>query len=169
MYVPDAVFEARETKRTRTLIDDPTPEIRREQEAIVIEGVTANPDLNPSDTEVLQTVVDGGRDLHSPKTLADKTGWSVRTIYRVLGRLSDILTNEAGSVRFASDYLANVVRDALRDAMNALSAENETSGCKSASNAFTRWKNPTESRSMTRIRHGWRSGLGGSYGISMTF
>lgn len=135
VFVPDAHFDATETERPRTLIDDPTPEIRRKQDAAVPRVLLGSTE---SDRDVLRILADGGED-QTPEKLAERSGWSTRTIYRVLDRLSEILTNKTGSIRFASDYLADVFRDTVSDALDTLEADSRTATSDSTS-AFTRWK-----------------------------
>ena len=89
VYISDAYFDATESTRSRRLIDDPTPAIKRKQETVVIDGLTANPDLNESDRDTLVAMTDGGTA--TPDDLADETGYSKRTVYRVIDRLEDIL------------------------------------------------------------------------------
>ena len=113
VFVADAYFEVTESARNLRVVDDPTPEIRRKQDAVVIESVTANPDLNQSDLDVLDVVTAGSRSIDA---LVADTGWCKRTIYRVLDRLKGLVTNQNGRVAFASDYLGDVVRTVLSDA-----------------------------------------------------
>lgn len=134
-YVADAYFSVEESAREVRLVEDPTPEIRREQEAVVVEGITANPDLNQSDLETVEILSDGGRHVEE---VAAETGYSRRTVYNVLDRLDDLLRNENGVVSLASEYLGGVVRDALADAKDALDRDEATAADDSA---FVRWMN----------------------------
>ncbi|WP_154019058.1 helix-turn-helix transcriptional regulator [Halococcus agarilyticus] len=133
VYVADAYFQVRESARPLTLIDDPTPEIRREQNALVC-SLPVDPDLNPSDRDVLEAVADGGKPVNA---VGDETGWSKRTVYRVLDRLDGLLSLRDGTVRFASEYLGDVVRSALSDTLDAL--RQDTDG-ESEGSAFAEWK-----------------------------
>ena len=133
VYVEDAYFGLSESNRPLTLIDDPTPEIRREQDAFV-SSLPVDPDLTTSDRDVLEAVVDGGRPVDEVK---DETGWSKRTVYRVLERLDDLLSLRGGTVRFASEYLGDAVRSALSDTLDVLRRDTNTEG---QSSAFTAWK-----------------------------
>ena len=133
VYVEDAYFEARETSRDLSLIEDPTPEIRREQESLVEVALTeANPNAN--DAETMQVVADGGR---TPEEIAREVGCSKRTIYRVVSRLSGILSRSQGTVSFASDYLADAVQRALGDVADALDKDGDSSG---EGSAFDAWR-----------------------------
>lgn len=126
VYISDAYFDATESTRSRRLIDDPTPAIKRKQETVVIDGLTANPDLNESDRDTLVAMTDGGTA--TPDDLADETGYSKRTVYRVIDRLEDILRSRAGFVEFASEYLADTVRSTLAGAKEAIERDNSNGG-----------------------------------------
>lgn len=134
VFVSDAYFDVVESERPRRLIDDPTPDIKRKQETVVVDGLTANPDLNESDRDVLVAMTDGGTT--TTDGLAGKTGYSKRTVYRVIERLEDILRSRAGFVEFTSEYLADTVRSTLADAKDAIKRD-EASG----SDPWQRWVN----------------------------
>lgn len=136
VYVEDTHFSVDESERELTLIDDPLPEIKRTQEATVVEGITGNPDLNRSDMDALEAMTDGGRDM-SVGALADESGVSKRTIYRVIERLNGILESRSGSVRFASDYLRDTVCGLLSDVADSIRADDEIDDSRSA---WARWK-----------------------------
>jgi hypothetical protein len=133
VYVEDAYFSVRETSRELSLIEDPTPEIRREQESLVEVALTeTNPNAN--DAETMRAVADGGR---TPEEIAAEVGCSKRTIYRVVNRLSGILSRRNGAVAFASDYLADAVQRALGDVADALEKDGDSSG---EGSAFDAWR-----------------------------
>lgn len=135
VFVPDAYFGVMESTRSRRLIDDPTPAIKRKQETVVVDGLTANPDLNESDRDTLVAMTDGGTS--TPDDLADETGYSKRTVYRVIDRLEDVLRTRGGRVEFVSEYLADTVRSTLSDAKDAI----ERDGQSGESSAFQQWAN----------------------------
>jgi len=152
VYVADAYFSVRETARELSLIADPTPEIRREQESLVEVALTeANP--NSNDAETMQAVADGGR---TPEEIAAEVGCSKRTIYRVVDRLSGILSRSQGTVAFASDYLADAVQRALGDVADALDKDGDSDGEGSAFDAWrhrygVEWEDPPDARLQLRI------------------
>ena len=133
VYVEDAYFRVQESTRPLTLIDDPTPEIRREQDALV-SSLPVDPDLTASDRDVLEAIVDGGQPVDEVES---DTGWSKRTVYRVLERLDDLLSLQDGTVGFASEYLGDAVRSALSDTLEVL--RRDTDG-EDAGSAFAAWK-----------------------------
>jgi hypothetical protein len=135
VYVEDAYFSVRETARDLSLVPDPTPEIRREQDAIVTKALTANADLNESDVGTLEVVADGGRT--PEEIIASEIGFKKRTVRRVVDRLSDVLSIENGDVGFASDYLASAVQRALGDVADALDKDGDSSG---EGSAFDAWR-----------------------------
>ena len=76
MYVEDVYFRVQESTRPLTLIDDPTPEIRREQNAFV-SSLLVDPDLTASDYDVLEAVVDGGQSVDEVE--AERSGQKERS------------------------------------------------------------------------------------------
>lgn len=134
-YVSDAYFSADESERSLRLTENPLPAIKRKQEAVVVDGLTANADLNESDTEAMQLVADGG--VNTVDELADESDYSKRTIYRVVDRLEGILQTNAGRVGFVSDFIADTVRTTLADAKDAISKDGKSGG----SDAFEKWAN----------------------------
>jgi hypothetical protein len=135
-YISDSYFTAIESKRDLRLIDNPLPTIKRKQEAVVIDGLTGNPDLNHSDRECLELVADGGQvDIDR---LADQTDYSPRTIYRVVDRLDDLLTTLGGSVGFVSEFVQDTVRTTLSDIEDTLTS---TDGATDSSSSFQKWVN----------------------------
>ena len=135
-YVSDEYFEATETERDIRLVENPLPDIKRKQDAVVVDGLTANPNLNESDTEAVEIIADGGQ--MTVDELADESDYSKRTIYRVIERLEDILQRDSGRIGFVSNYIADVVRTTLSDAKDALSKDG---GSGSGSSAFQKWAN----------------------------
>lgn len=122
-YVQDAHFMGEETERDLSLIEDPLPEIKREQDAAlvkVLNGVgTGNPDLTESDTEVLRVIADGGQP-QDVGALAEAIEASERTVYRVVDRLGEVLSVDNGTVSFVSEYLQSKARHGLQAAADAL-------------------------------------------------
>lgn len=135
-YVSDDYFTATESIHNIRLIENPLPEIKRKQETTVVDGLTANPDLQESDREVLDLLTDGG-PRHMDE-LAGEADCSKRTIYRVLDRLSEIFSNETGMVGFASDYIRRTVRTTIDEAKDALTSGEQSGGDVSP---FRKWAN----------------------------
>lgn len=136
VYQSDAYFRASESSRRLRLSGDPTPELKRKQESVVIDGLTANPELNDSDREVLEVVTDGGRS--DVLGVAEETGFSKRTVYRVVNRLSEILRVDGGRVGFVSEFLQETVRDTLRQARDAIERDGVSP---EEPDPFSRWAN----------------------------
>jgi hypothetical protein len=135
-YISDSYFTAIESKRDLRLVDNPLPTIKRKQEAVVIDGLTGNPDLNKSDRECLELVADGGQvDIDR---LADQTDYSPRTVYRVVNRLDDLLTTLNGSVGFVSEFVQDTVRTTLSDIEDTLTS---TDGATDSTSSFQKWVN----------------------------
>ena len=98
-------------------------------------------------------VADGGR---TPEEIAAEVGCSKRTIYRVVDRLSGILSRRNGAVAFTSDYLADAIQRALGDVADALDKDGDSSGDGSAFDAWrhrygVEWEDPPDARLQLRI------------------
>jgi len=109
-FVSDDHFVPQASGRDVELIDDPTPTIERDQESVLVRTMTR---LEDSDLDVLDRLIsDGGRA--DVDDLADESGWSVRTVYRVLDRLDEIIDSQNGSVSFLSRKVQQDVREVVR-------------------------------------------------------
>jgi hypothetical protein len=110
-YVEDA-FWAPETERVqRRLPDDPLPEIRDEQESLVIKHLADG--LEDSDFDVLDRLVQDGGQV-APADVAEVEGWHLNTIYRALDRLGDLVEHRYGEVHLASNAVAEQVAEKVR-------------------------------------------------------
>jgi predicted transcriptional regulator len=112
-FVEDDHFAPVASERDIAFFDDPTPEIEREQDSVILRTMSR---LQDSDRDVLEEVADriprtdGG--VHVDEIEA-ATGWGSSTIYRVLKRLGGLLENEHGNVSFVSAKIAERVRDVV--------------------------------------------------------
>lgn len=122
-YVEDTYFTGRETEREISVIEDPLPEIEREQGAAVIKALngigTGNPNLTESDTDMLRVMADGGQP-QDVSALAKAIDKCERTIYRRVRHLSEILSVDNGTVSFNSNYLRSMISHGLQAATDAL-------------------------------------------------
>lgn len=122
-YVEDTHFTGQETERELSVIEDPLPEIKREQDAALVNALngvgTGNPNLNESDTEVLRVMADGGQP-QDVDTLAGAIGISTRSIYRIVERMDGVLSVDNGTVSFASEYLQSKARYGYQATTDAL-------------------------------------------------
>jgi len=106
IFIPDDHFDARARNGHLTIYPDPTPEIEAQQESILMWAIGQITDTD-SDQDVVQALAtDGGMNRED---LADKTGWSMSTLYRVLDRLQGAIESRNGHFRFASRQLARDV------------------------------------------------------------
>lgn len=124
-FIEDGYFAPTDSAQPHIgIIDDPTPEIRREQGTAVMKALggpgVGNPDLNQSDADTMEVVADGGRDVDE---LARLIGTSRRTVYNVVRRLNRLLALDGGTVAFASDYLASKAQQGLESASVAFDAD----------------------------------------------
>jgi hypothetical protein len=139
-FIGDGYFSPSDSPQPRiTITEDPTPEIQREQEAAVMAALrgpgVGNPDLNESDAETLELVADGGRDVDEISRLI---GTSRRTVYRVVSRLSELLSLDGGTVAFASDHLAEKARLGLEASVGAFDRDG---GATAEPGPWAKWLN----------------------------
>ena len=104
-FISDDHFEVSASDREVSLFSDPTPEMKASQEALL---VTTLRDLTDSDMQVLDSLVTDGSQQH-PQELANNTGLSISTIYRALQRLKGIIQNNAATVSFISQKVAQEI------------------------------------------------------------
>lgn len=97
-FVPDDHFDVRARDSPVRLFDDPTPRIEAEQDALIVRTLR---DFCASDEAILRALTDGGQTAH-PAELADRTGYSIATVYRAIKRLDGLIQNDNASVRFAT-------------------------------------------------------------------
>jgi hypothetical protein len=110
-FISDHHFTAgEESDRAVEIHDTPFDEIERDQDSILVRSLTR---LADSDLETLdQLIADGGRA--TVDDLSDETGWSTRTIYRVVSRLGELVDTDRGEVSFLSPKIQEDVREVVR-------------------------------------------------------
>jgi hypothetical protein len=115
-YVADEYFRPTSSERQLRLHDCPLPEIADEQEAAVMRLWGR---ANQSDQDVLETLLtDGGK--RSRHELADASGWSYRTVRRVVQRCGDVLRESVDGLELASKHMAERLADRVHAAEQAL-------------------------------------------------
>jgi hypothetical protein len=109
-FVPDDHFDATESERTVEIGEDPTPEIEREQDSILVRTLGR---LTERDLDVLQQVsmTDGGTS--TVDAVADGQEYSTRTVYRALSKLDELLDLDNGEITFISEHVRARVRDVV--------------------------------------------------------
>ena len=100
--------------------DNPAPldldltEIRHEQESVVIRHL-ADGGFSPVEWEAMeQLVTDGG--VVAPKDIAEDNDRNLDSVYRALDRLEEMVDRKYGEVALRSDYVSQLVHDAVKDA-----------------------------------------------------
>jgi len=102
-YHEDAYFDpdARKSQSLK-LVDCPLPEIKSEQENVIMRlwgGMTG------SDRELTELLLTDGGEI-SPQKAAQETGYSYRTIRRAVDRLEGFIRHTYGKLEIESDYAA---------------------------------------------------------------
>jgi hypothetical protein len=110
-FVPDAYFTPEPVDRPGLrLRDDPTLGLAERQRERV-GSLALHPDLTESARDVLVSVADRGDA--RPEVLADRVGWSARTVRRAVDRLPGYLTLRDGAVSFVTPTVRQAVQRAL--------------------------------------------------------
>lgn len=111
-FVADQYWKPQESARSDIqLLNDPTPDIRDEQESIVYHFLIE--DFTPSAREIAQVLVADGGSL-SPEEIADRADLNTQTVRRqTRERLDDVIDRAYGEVKLASTFIAERVSDVL--------------------------------------------------------
>jgi hypothetical protein len=111
IYEEDAYYNPTRTEeRSRKLVDCPLPRIEDEQERTVIELWGEMTDSDRAVTEYLLS--DGGSV--SPQEAAEETGYSYRTVRRVIERMEQLIEHAYGELSIGSDYMAQEMLQRMR-------------------------------------------------------
>jgi predicted nucleic acid-binding protein len=144
-FVSDAYFEA------ETTADGPEPigldltNLRSRQESVVIRHLADG--LSPVQWESLQTLVTDGGTV-SPADIADEHDRHVESVRRALRGIEDLVVREYADVQLRSDYIAELVHDAVQEAEEAVQRAVETGakaihaaeqGMEETMSAFVAW------------------------------
>lgn len=130
-YRRDAYFVPDDAADSLTLIEDPT-EKEHEQLAEALAVLHGDPDddadtgLNPTEEKAAKVLADGGTQ--DVSALAEQIGKSKRTVYRILESLADVVTNRAGTVSFASDFLRSQFQNLLTGASKTMKKDSDSGG-----------------------------------------
>jgi hypothetical protein len=98
-YIDDRYHENENVEKDRQVVSDPTPELRDEQEARVIQHLRG---MNDSDVQVLDKLVSDGGTATATE-IEEETDYSLATVYRALNRMDSLVRHEKGEVRVASE------------------------------------------------------------------
>jgi hypothetical protein len=112
-YHEDAYFDPESrSRRSLKLVDCPLPEIESEQENAVMRLWG---DMNGSDRALTELLLTDGGEV-SPKDAAEKTGYSYRTVRRVVDRLEGFVRHTYGKLEVESDFAAKEMLKRVRSA-----------------------------------------------------
>jgi hypothetical protein len=116
-FFPDAYWSVELTDEQPEPLTLDLSRIRMEQESIVVRYL-ADGGFSPVEwSAVEQLVTDGGTV--SPKEIAEESGHHVDSVYRALNRMGDLVEREYGKVALRSEYVADMVYDAVEEARRA--------------------------------------------------
>jgi hypothetical protein len=111
-FVSDEYHEHNNEERERQIIENPLPELREKQEAIVVQKLR---EMNDTDVDVLRSVVEDGNG-KTAKELEEETGYHLSTVYRAVNRAEELVNSDNGKIVAASKYMARRLNDAVKEA-----------------------------------------------------
>ena len=121
-FISDAYFDLELVEREQPTAIDLT-QIEQEQDHIVVKHLADG--ISPVEEEALQTLVaDSGKV--SPEDIAEENDRHLGSVYRALRRIDDIVERKYGEVALRSEFVAEKVWSALRDARDGLSRAAQT-------------------------------------------
>lgn len=98
-------------------------QIRQEQESVVVRHLADG--LSPVQWDALsQLITDGGEV--SPDDIAENGGWHVESVRRALRDMEQLVERQYAEVGLRSDYVAEMVHDAVQQAEEAVTTAVET-------------------------------------------
>jgi predicted transcriptional regulator len=98
-------------------------QIRQEQESVVVRQLADG--LSPVQWDALSTLVTDGGEV-SPDDIAESGGWHVESVRRALREMNDLVERKYAEVGLRSDYVAEMVHDAVQEAEQAVGRAVET-------------------------------------------
>jgi hypothetical protein len=111
VYEEDAYYDPTATKqRSRKLVECPLPRIEDEQERTVIRLWR---EMTESDRAVTGVLLSDGGTI-SPQEAANETGYSYRTLRRVIERMEGFIDHAYGELSIGSDYMAQEMLERMR-------------------------------------------------------
>jgi len=113
-YVVDAYFSAAVSEGWDEPISLDLTHIRQEQESIVVRHL-ADGGLSPVQWESLDTLVSDGGEI-APADIAEENDRHVGSVRRALRKMDDLVERERARVSLASEYVAEMVHDAVKEA-----------------------------------------------------
>jgi len=110
VYVPDEYFAVDGINPDWDLRDDPTPWLQERDERIALDHYIGG-DLSEAEEDVLQILSEHGQADYGQ--LAEESGRSTSTVYRLFRKLADAVVSDDGVFSFASEYLQNEFQSLL--------------------------------------------------------
>jgi hypothetical protein len=131
-FISDAYFTAEDTGHRIDIIENPLPELEKNQQAKVY-GLSVSPDLTESQRALLEVLADSERT--TVNDITEKIDFSQRTVYRCLDGLHELVTLDNGSVEFATEFLQTGISNLLSKAKSSIE-----SASKGARDKFKLWQ-----------------------------
>ncbi|EMA41071.1 DUF7845 domain-containing protein [Halococcus hamelinensis] len=127
-YIEDAYFDPDDSVSSLMLIEDPTTAMRDEQfveaRRILLGDPTADdPSANDTEQAALRALTNDGKQ--DVTALAETIGRSRSTVYRLLDALGEVVTNNNGTIGFASEFYADQFTGLLSTASTTIQKDGE--------------------------------------------
>lgn len=112
VYVADEYWDGEETERELTIYENPIEDIVQYERDLAVHHMTSA-ELTTGERRVLETIVDGGRELHYDE-IAERSDTSKSTVYRAAKKLSDEIEIHGGE--FDRYEMSKILRNGHRAA-----------------------------------------------------
>jgi len=138
----DAYWEPSTSERGPDPVQLDLTRIRQEQESVVVRHLTDG--LSPVQWEALDTLVTDGGEV-SPQDIAEVNDRHVGSVRRALREMGELVDQKYGEVGLRSEYVAELVHDAVQEARDATRTAVETAAKaietaeRGASDAMAEW------------------------------
>jgi len=123
-FVADAYFEPQTTTEGPEPVGLDLTRVRSTQESVVVKHLADG--LSPVQWESLETLVTDGGEV-APVDIAEDHDRHVESVRRALREMEDLVVHEYADVRLRSNYVAELVHDAVDEAEEAVKRAAETS------------------------------------------
>lgn len=135
-FVPDAYFDAETSKAEPGPVGLDLTVIRSSQESVVIRHLTDG--LRPVQWESLKTLATDGGEV-SPADLVEDHGRHVESVRRAFRGIDDLVLLEYAEVNLRSEYVTELVHEAIQEAEAAVRRAAET-GAKAIRGLSREWR-----------------------------
>lgn len=123
-FIAEPYFDAELTEDGPQPISLDLTQVKHEQENIVVRYLSDG--LSPVQWEAIETLVTDGGEI-APADIAERNDRHIESVYRALADMDDLVHREYSKVALKSDYIAEMVHEAVTEAQDAVKRAADTS------------------------------------------